>query len=67
MKDKTMNKTFHIYCLLALFVAGCQPTATSYSTPMLETQVSTNEVAEMQVTPTSQINSTFEPSGVFEK
>ena len=62
MKDKTMNKTFHIYCLLALFVAGCQPTATSYSTPMLETQVSTNEVAEMQVTPTSQINSTFEPS-----
>jgi len=57
-----MSKFFYGYCLVVLFVVGCQPIATSYSTPVLETQTSNEEAVETQIIPTSEINLTIEPN-----
>lgn len=62
-----MNKTFYVYCLVALFAVGCQPIATSYSTPVLETQVSNNGITETPIIPTSEPSPTTPPEIVFNK
>lgn len=66
VKDKTLNKTFYIYLLVALCAVGCQPIATSDSTPVLETQVSNSGVTETPVISTNEPSPT-PPEIVFNK
>lgn len=55
-------RVFCVCCLTMLIVVGCQPTVTSYGPPVLETQARTEEVAETQIVPPSEINPAIEPS-----
>lgn len=53
-------RVFCVCCLTMLIVVGCQPTVTSYGPPVLETQARTEEVAETQIVPPSEINPAIE-------